>query len=134
MAGDSDEKLFRMAAGILCDAVEIYVRNNTERLQAIGYAVAALNAGSFGRFPATGTFPALTGSFAALSASFDAIGNDCEAGCVSPHPDVARLLDVLGRHHPDPGTAKDARRAARRAAKNRVPADRDRVPARASGR
>jgi len=72
-----------LVAGILHDAVEIYVRNNSERLQAIGYAVAALNIGSFGGFPATGAFPALTGSFAALTASFDVIGNDLEAGGVT---------------------------------------------------
>jgi hypothetical protein len=31
----------------------------------------------------------------------------------SPHPDVARVLDVLGRHHPDRRVARDARKAAR---------------------
>jgi hypothetical protein len=34
----------------------------------------------------------------------------------SSHPDVARVLTVLGRYHPDRRIAKEARRAARIAA------------------
>jgi hypothetical protein len=53
----------------------------------------------------------------------------------SAHPDVARFLEVIGRYHPDRKLAKDARRAARAAAKNRDAAGRHvRVPARAAGR
>ena len=52
----------------------------------------------------------------------------------SSHPDVAQVLTVLGRYHPDRRIAKDARRAARVAARNRTVARADRVPARASGR
>ena len=53
-----------------------------------------------------------------------------------PGPDGwQRFLDVLGRYHPDRQTAKDARRAARAAAKNRAAAARNvRVPARTAGR
>ena len=52
----------------------------------------------------------------------------------SSHPDVAQVLMVLGRHHPDRGIAKEARRAARIAAKNRSMARAGRVPARAAAR
>lgn len=52
----------------------------------------------------------------------------------SLHPDVPRVLTMLGRYHPDRRIAKDARRAARRAARKRTTARDDRVPARASGR
>ena len=51
----------------------------------------------------------------------------------SSHPDVADVLTVLGRYHPDRRIAKDARRAARSARKRTVPRA-DRVLARASGR
>jgi hypothetical protein len=51
----------------------------------------------------------------------------------SSHPDVARALMVLGRHHPDRRIAKDARRAGR-GARQRMMARADRVPARASSR
>jgi hypothetical protein len=51
----------------------------------------------------------------------------------SSHPDVARVLMVLGRHHPDRRIAKDARRAGR-GARQRMMARADRVPARASSR
>jgi hypothetical protein len=50
------------------------------------------------------------------------------------HPDVVRVLTVLGRYYPDRRVAKLARRAARAAARNRPPARADRVPARAAGR
>ncbi|HET6193395.1 MAG TPA: hypothetical protein VFE59_41060, partial [Trebonia sp.] len=50
------------------------------------------------------------------------------------HPDVVRVLTVLGRYHPDRRVAKLARRAAREAARNRPPARADRVPARTAGR
>jgi hypothetical protein len=52
----------------------------------------------------------------------------------SSHPDVAQVLTVLGRYHPDRRVAKEARRAARAVARNRPPARPDRVPARAAGR
>jgi hypothetical protein len=39
----------------------------------------------------------------------------------SSHPDVVQVLMVLGRSHPDRHIAKEARRAARVAARNRVP-------------
>ena len=52
----------------------------------------------------------------------------------SSHPDVARLLTALGRHHPDRRLAKDARRAARAAARNRAAARPERIPARSGGR
>jgi hypothetical protein len=52
----------------------------------------------------------------------------------SSHPDVAQVLTVLGRSHPDRRVAKEARRAARAAAKNRTLARNGRVPARAAGR
>ena len=53
----------------------------------------------------------------------------------SANPDVARFLDLLSTYHPDRKVAKDARRAARAAAKNRDAAARHvRVPARAAGR
>jgi hypothetical protein len=50
------------------------------------------------------------------------------------HPDVVRVLTVLGRYYPDRRVAKLARRAAREAARNRPPARADRVPARTAGR
>jgi hypothetical protein len=50
----------------------------------------------------------------------------------SSHPDVARVLDVLGTYHPDRRVAKDARKAARVLAKNRRQAGGHRVPARAT--
>jgi len=40
----------------------------------------------------------------------------------SSHPDAARVLDVLGTYHPDRRVAREARRAARAMAKDRVPA------------
>ena len=52
----------------------------------------------------------------------------------SSHPDVAQVLLVLGRYHPDRWVAKEARRAARAAAKNRTVARADRVPTRAAAR
>jgi hypothetical protein len=52
----------------------------------------------------------------------------------SSHPDVAQVLTVLGRYHPDRRVAKEARRAARAVARNRPAARPDRVPARAAGR
>jgi hypothetical protein len=53
----------------------------------------------------------------------------------SSNPDVARFLDLLSTHHPDRKMARDARRAARAAAKNRDAAARNvRVAARAAGR
>jgi hypothetical protein len=52
----------------------------------------------------------------------------------SSHPDVAQVLTVLGRYHPDRRVAKEARRAARAVARNRPLARPDRVPARAAGR
>jgi hypothetical protein len=53
----------------------------------------------------------------------------------SQNPDVARFLDLLSNSHPDWKVAKDARRAARAAAKNSDAAARNvRVPARAAGR
>jgi len=52
----------------------------------------------------------------------------------SSHPDVARLLTVLGRHHPDRRLARDARRAARAATRNRTAARAERIPARSGGR
>jgi hypothetical protein len=53
----------------------------------------------------------------------------------SSNPDVARFLDLLSNYHPDRKVAKDARRAARAAGKNRDAAARNvRVPARAAGR
>jgi len=52
----------------------------------------------------------------------------------SSHPDVARLLTALGRHHPDRRLARDARRAARAAARNRTAARPERIPARSGGR
>jgi len=53
----------------------------------------------------------------------------------SSNPEVVRFLDVLSRYYPDRRVAKDARRAARAAAKNRDAAARNiRVPARAAGR
>ena len=52
----------------------------------------------------------------------------------SSHPDVVRLLTVLGRHHPDRRLAKDARRAARTAARNRAAPRAERIPARSGGR
>ena len=52
----------------------------------------------------------------------------------SSNPEVARLLTVLGRHHPDKRVAKEARRAARLAAKNGSAARGGRAPARAAAR
>jgi hypothetical protein len=52
----------------------------------------------------------------------------------SPHPDVARVLEVLSIYHPDRRIARNARKAARAAAKNRRPSSGDRVPAGAAGR
>ena len=53
----------------------------------------------------------------------------------SANPEVARFLDLISSYHPDRKVAKDARRAARSAAKNRDAAARHvRVPARAAGR
>lgn len=49
----------------------------------------------------------------------------------SSHPDISRLLNLLARYHPDRQLAKEAKRAARLAAKNRAPARSGRVPARA---
>jgi hypothetical protein len=51
----------------------------------------------------------------------------------SSHPDVARVLMVLGRWHPDRRIAREARRAARSATRNGMVARADRVPARTSG-
>jgi hypothetical protein len=52
----------------------------------------------------------------------------------SSHPDVGRVLDVLGTHHPDRRVARDARKAARTIAKARRPAaGRRRVPAHTGG-
>ena len=48
----------------------------------------------------------------------------------SSHPDVVQVLTVLGRYHPDRRVAKEARRAARAAARNRPAVRADRVPAR----
>jgi hypothetical protein len=76
--------------------------------------------------------------FAAL---FAAIVPESQQGWViglmarSSNPEVARFLGLLGNHHPDRKVAKDARRAARAAGKNRDAAGRNvRVPARAAGR
>jgi hypothetical protein len=52
----------------------------------------------------------------------------------SSHPDVAQVLTVLGRYHPDRRIARDARRAARGATRNLTAARAARVPARSSGR
>jgi hypothetical protein len=53
----------------------------------------------------------------------------------SSNPEVARFLDLLSNYHPDRKVAKDARRAARAAGKNRAAAARNvRDPARAAGR
>jgi len=53
----------------------------------------------------------------------------------SANPQVAAFLDLLANYHPDRKVAKDARRAARAAGKNRDAAARNvRVPARAAGR
>jgi hypothetical protein len=52
----------------------------------------------------------------------------------SSHPDVRRVLMVLGRYHPDRRIARDARRAARSAARKRTVGRDDRIPARPSGR
>ena len=51
----------------------------------------------------------------------------------SSHPDVAQVLTVLGRYHPDRRVAKNARRAARTVARSRTAPRADRVPARAAG-
>jgi hypothetical protein len=50
------------------------------------------------------------------------------------HPDIVRLLELLGDCHPDRRLAKSARKAARAAARNRAAAARERVPARAAAR
>ena len=53
----------------------------------------------------------------------------------SANPQVVAFLDLLANYHPDRKVAKDARRAARAAGKNRDAAARNvRVPARAAGR
>jgi hypothetical protein len=52
----------------------------------------------------------------------------------SSRPDVRQLLMVLGRYHPDRRIAKDARRAARSAARKRTVGRDVRIPARPSGR
>lgn len=52
----------------------------------------------------------------------------------SSHPDVAHVLTVLARYYPDRRVAKQARRAARAAARNRPAARSHSVPARAVGR
>jgi hypothetical protein len=52
----------------------------------------------------------------------------------SSHPEVARLLTTLARYHPDRQIAKDARRAARMAGKNRPAPRSGRAPARATAR
>lgn len=52
----------------------------------------------------------------------------------SSHPDVAQVLTVLGRYHPDRRVAKDARRAARTVARGGTVPRAERVPARAAGR
>jgi hypothetical protein len=52
----------------------------------------------------------------------------------SSHPDVARVLTVLGRYHPDRRLARNARRAARAAGRNRATARVERIPARSGGR
>jgi len=52
----------------------------------------------------------------------------------SSHPEIVKVLIVLGRYHPDRRIAKGARRAARDAARNRTMARADRALARASGR
>jgi hypothetical protein len=46
----------------------------------------------------------------------------------SSHPDVARVLEVLGNCHPDRRVAKNARKAARAFAANRRPVRRHRIP------
>ena len=53
---------------------------------------------------------------------------------LSSHPDVARVLTVLGRYHPDRRIAKDARRAARGATRKQMMTRTERVPVHASGR
>jgi hypothetical protein len=52
----------------------------------------------------------------------------------SSHPDVARVLTVLGRYHPDRRIAKDARHAAHAAGRNRRAGRGGRVPAHRAGR
>jgi hypothetical protein len=52
----------------------------------------------------------------------------------SSHAEVARLLTILARYHPDRQIAKDARRAARMAGKNRAVTRTGRAPARATAR
>jgi hypothetical protein len=52
----------------------------------------------------------------------------------SSHPDIVRLLTVLGRHHPDRRLARNARRAARAAGRNRATARVERIPVRSGGR
>jgi hypothetical protein len=48
--------------------------------------------------------------------AFDAIS-------LSPHPDAASVLALIGRHHPDKQIAKAARRSAHKAASRPKPAD-----------
>jgi hypothetical protein len=52
----------------------------------------------------------------------------------SSHPQVAQVLTVLGRHHPDRRVARDARRAARTASRNPPAARAGGVPIGAAGR
>jgi hypothetical protein len=52
----------------------------------------------------------------------------------SSHPEFAQVLTMIARRHPDKRIAKDARRAARVAAKSRTLARAGRVPARATAR
>ena len=47
----------------------------------------------------------------------------------SSNPDVRRMLDMVATYHPDRALAKDARKAARAAAKNKAPARRSRAKA-----
>jgi hypothetical protein len=47
----------------------------------------------------------------------------------SSHPDVRRMLELVAAHHPDRNLAKDARKAARTAAKNKPPARRSHAKA-----
>lgn len=52
----------------------------------------------------------------------------------SPHPDVERVLEVLGEYHPDRRVARSARKAARVAAKKRPVPRPKRAPAHSRGR
>src|SRR6202012_2195542 len=49
----------------------------------------------------------------------------------SSHPDVARTLAMLGKHHPDRRVAREARKAGRIMRKNRSPRSSAHVPAHA---